>query len=89
MDNNDCKLFVGGINYNSTEDLIYQAFSAYGKILQLRLIRDRITGMSKGYAFITYDNAESVQNAISEMNGKKLDGRFIGVKQAIDKQVKE
>ena len=86
MEEENCKLFIGGINYNTTEDLLQQSFSHFGRVVQLRLIRDRNTGMSKGFAFLTFDCHTSAYTALMEMNGKKLDGRFIGVKWAVDKK---
>ena len=81
------KLFVGGINYNTTEDTIKELFSKYGKIIDLKLIRDRITGKSKGFAFITFELASEAFEARMGLNGFELEGRNIGVKKARKKEM--
>lgn len=80
------KLFVGGINFNSTEDTIKEVFARYGEIISFRLIRDRVTGKSKGFAFITFRENEDADRAMLELNGTDVDGRMIGVKLALDKK---
>jgi len=80
------KLFVGGINFNTTEDLLKELFSKYGEVKQLILIRDRETGKSKGFAFITFCNELDADTAKKELDGATFDGRFIGVKDAREKR---
>lgn len=80
------KLFVGGINFNTTEDVIKNHFSKYGNISQLRLIRDHQTGKSRGFAFITFENDVDADNAKAELDGSHFDGRIIGVKDAREKR---
>lgn len=84
MENN--KLFVGGINFNTTEDTLKELFSKYGKVIKLRLIRDRETGKSKGFCFVEYDSCDSAFNAKMALNGFSLEGRNIGIKWAVEKQ---
>ncbi len=79
------KLFVGGINFNTTEDTLKKAFDYFGEIIKLRLIRDRETGKSKGFAFIVYKDEADADKAKQNMNGVILDDRTIGVKDAKDK----
>ena len=76
------KLFVGGINFNTTEDILKECFSKFGEVTQLRLIRDRETGKSKGFAFVTFNNIEDADKAKLELDGSDLDGRIIGAKDA-------
>lgn len=81
----NCKLFIGGIDFNTVEDTLFKAFSAFGKVVQLRLIRDRETGKSKGFAFVTFSDHNEAYTAKMTMNGQTIDNRFIGVKWAKDK----
>ena len=81
------KLFVGGINFNTTEDILKDKFSEFGKVTQLRLIRDHTTGKSKGFAFITFENEVEANKAKDELDGSDFDGRMIGIKDAREKQV--
>lgn len=72
------KIYVGNLNFKTTEDAISDFFSQYGAIKELKLITDRMTGRSKGFAFVTFDQEEAAQKATSA-NGSDLDGRQIKV----------
>ena len=79
------KLFIGGINFNTTEDMLKECFSKYGEVTQLRLIRDRETGKSRGFAFVTFSDVECADKARQGLDGSIFDGRLVGVKDARDK----
>lgn len=79
------KIYVGNLNFRVTEEAIRNAFSGFGNITEVRMIRDRETGNFKGFAFLTFENPESAQKAIEGMNGKDLDGRALRVNLAEDK----
>ena len=79
------KLFIGGLNYETTEEKLYEALSEYGKVLALRIIIDRETGRSKGFGFATFENSDHAKDAIEGLDNTEFDGRRIGVKPAIDK----
>ncbi|KAK2828633.1 hypothetical protein Q5P01_019667 [Channa striata] len=66
-------LFVARLNPQTTEDKVYQVFSKYGDIQQLRLVRDIVTGFSKGYAFIEYKEERSVVRARRDANKLVVD----------------
>jgi cold-inducible RNA-binding protein len=73
------KIFVGGLSYNTNEIVLQETFAKYGKIINLRIVRNHEDGSSKGFGFITFSKEEEA-NASLELDGFKLDGRFIGVK---------
>lgn len=79
------KLYVGNLPYTVEEDRINEAFSQYGEVTDVKLIRDRETGRSKGFAFVTFSSADSAESALI-MNGQDLDGRNLRVNVAIDKR---
>lgn len=79
------KLFVGGLSWDTEEQSIEQIFGEYGKIEELKLIRDRETGRSKGFAFVTFQYPDSAQEAVQQLNGTDLDGRKIKVNEAEDR----
>ena len=79
------KLFVGGLSWNTDEDLLREAFERFGAVEEARVITDRETGRSRGFGFVTLDNPEAAQSAISAMDGTDLDGRTIKVNIAQDK----
>ncbi len=56
-------LFIGRISYKTTEETLQTVFSRYGSIKSLRLVRDVITGQSKGYAFVEYKHRSDTKKA--------------------------
>lgn len=77
----DNKIFVGGLSYQTNEASLTEAFSKFGRIINLRIVRNHDDGSSRGFGFITFSSEEEAQKALV-MDGEKLDGRFIGVKVA-------
>ena len=73
------KLFVGNLSFNTTENDLQDAFAAHGTVVEANLMMDRATGRPRGFAFVTMSTPEEAQKAISEMNGKQLDGRALTV----------
>jgi len=73
------KVYVGNLSYNTTSDELSEAFGAFGSIVELKLIEDRETGRSKGFAFITFESADDAAKAVESLNGSTLDGRQIKV----------
>jgi RNA recognition motif-containing protein len=76
------KVYVGNLAFTVTEKEIREAFSQYGELTEVMVITDRLSGRSKGFGFITFADDESAKKAISEMNGKDLQGRSIKVSEA-------
>ncbi|XP_030602674.1 U11/U12 small nuclear ribonucleoprotein 35 kDa protein [Archocentrus centrarchus] len=66
-------LFVARLNPQTTEDKLHKVFSKYGDIQRLRLVRDIVTGFSKGYAFIEYKEERSVVRARRDANKLVVD----------------
>ncbi|XP_034038795.1 cold-inducible RNA-binding protein A-like isoform X2 [Thalassophryne amazonica] len=73
------KLFVGGLSFETNEDSLSAAFSKYGDIEKVDVIRDRENGKSRGFGFVKYENVEDAKDAMAAMDGKSLDGRTIRV----------
>jgi len=80
------KLFVGNLSFNTTENTLQEAFSAHGNVVEANLMMDRMTGRSRGFAFVTYSTPEEAQKAIEAMNGAQLDGRALTVNIARPKE---
>lgn len=76
---NPKKLYVGNLPWSATEEQVRSIFSEYGTLTDVALITDRMTGRSKGIAFVTFETEEEAQAAISALNGHELDGREIMV----------
>ncbi|XP_077230620.1 RNA binding (RRM/RBD/RNP motifs) family protein isoform X2 [Tasmannia lanceolata] len=73
------KLFVGGLSFYTTENALSEAFSQFGQVVE---VMDRVSDRSKGFGFVTYASEEEAQKALTEMNGKVLNGRVIFVDNA-------
>lgn len=76
------KLFVGGLNWKTTDDGLRKAFEPFGPISEAKVITDRETGRSRGFGFVTFADSETADKAVDEMNGKELEGRRIQVNEA-------
>ncbi|QQR93874.1 RNA-binding protein [bacterium] len=79
MDTNNNKLYVGNLSWNTTDDVLLEAFSKAGEVESAQVIKDNMSGRSKGFGFVTMKNNSDVQSAIDMWNGKDLDGREIVV----------
>lgn len=73
------KLYVGGLAYSTTSDGLREFFSQSGNVTSATVITDRFSGQSRGFGFVEMSTAEEAQNAISQLNGRELDGRRITV----------
>jgi RNA recognition motif-containing protein len=80
------KLFVGNLSFKTTENDLQEAFAAHGTVTEANLMMDRMTGRSRGFAFVTYATEEEAQKAIQAMNGQQLDGRALTVNIARPKE---
>lgn len=78
------KLFVGNLAFSATESDVEALFSAYGALDEVRLITDRDSGRSRGFAFVTFSAQQDAESAL-EMNGKEMNGRNLVVNIAKEK----
>ncbi|OMO50047.1 hypothetical protein CCACVL1_30682 [Corchorus capsularis] len=78
----DTNLYIGYLPPNLDDDGLISLFSSYGEIVMAKVIKDRGTGLSKGYGFVKYANVDMANNAIKGMNGYRLEGRTIAVRVA-------
>jgi RNA recognition motif-containing protein len=75
----ETKLYVGNLSYETTEEDLRALFSQAGQINSVELIKDRDTGRSKGFAFVTMSTQAEIEKAISMFNGKTLNERALNV----------
>ncbi|MSU62319.1 MAG: RNA-binding protein [Pedosphaera sp.] len=80
------KLFVGNLSYNTTENDLHDAFAAHGTVIEANLMLDRMSGRSRGFAFVTMSTPEEAQIAVEALNGTPLDGRNLTVNVARPKE---
>ncbi len=76
------KLFIGNLNYRTTDETLFDAFSAIGNVESAAVITDRETGRSRGFGFVEMATEEDAQAAIQQLDNTDLDGRTIRVAEA-------
>jgi RNA recognition motif-containing protein len=79
------KVYVGNMNYDTSEDTLRDLFKEYGEVKSVRIITDRFTGFSKGFGFVEMSTDEEASSAITGLDGKEVDGRNIRVSEARSK----
>lgn len=75
-------IYVGNLNYDTTEDELKQAFEQYGQVESVKIISDRYTGRSKGFGFIEMPVDDEARAAIEGLDGSDLGGRNLKVNEA-------
>ena len=75
----DVKLYVGNLDYSTTEDELRTLFAQAGDVTSVALIKDRDSGQSKGFAFITMGTQSEAQKAISMFNAFSMNARALTV----------
>lgn len=76
------KIYVGNLSFNTSSGDLETAFGEYGTVESANVIEDRETGRSRGFGFVEMSSGAEAAQAISEMNGKELDGRELTVNEA-------
>lgn len=76
------RLYVGNLNYDTTEQTLLEAFSQVGEVKNATIITDRYTGRSRGFGFVEMADEEAAAAAIEQLNETVLDGRTIRVAEA-------
>jgi RNA recognition motif-containing protein len=76
------KLYVGNLSFNTSAQDLSELFASVGTVQSANVIEDRDTGRSRGFGFVEMSSQEEGQNAISELNGKEVDGRELKVNEA-------
>ncbi|MDR2533479.1 MAG: RNA-binding protein [Tannerellaceae bacterium] len=75
-------IYIGNLNYRVREQELKQIFEEYGTVSSVKLVIDRDTNRSKGFAFADMPNDREAMSAISELNGAEYEGRQMVVKEA-------
>ena len=79
------KLFVGGLSWNTVDASLRAAFERFGEVVDAKVITDRETGRSRGFGFVTMADDTAASQAVTEMDGKAIDGRTIKVSEALER----
>jgi RNA recognition motif-containing protein len=78
-------LFVGNLPFNVTEEEVSGLFKEHGTVQSVKIIKDRETGRSRGFAFVEME-AEEAQKAIQALDGTELEGRALRINEAKEKR---
>ncbi len=76
------KLYIGNLSYSVTSDSLSDLFAQHGTVESARIITDRDTGRSKGFAFIEMSSDQEAEGCINELNGREFEGRQMNVSEA-------
>jgi len=76
------KLYIGNLASGVTEEELKGNFATVGNVVSLAIIRDKFTGLSKGFGFVEMETEEAAQEAIKQFNGGELHGKIIVVNEA-------
>jgi RNA recognition motif-containing protein len=79
-------LYVSNLSFQTTEESLNTMFSKYGKVNSVKIILDRETQRSRGFAFVEMSSEAEGKEALSALNNKEVDGRMMNVSVARDKQ---
>ena len=75
-------IYVGNLNYNLNDNDLEELFSEYGTVTKVTIIKDKFTGQGKGFAFVEMAEKSESLNAIKELDGVEVQGRYIKVNEA-------
>ena len=76
------KLYVGNLSFETTENDLQDLFEQHGEVREVRLMTDRATGRSRGFAFVTMSDDAHAALAMEALNGQDLQGRSLTVSEA-------
>ncbi|MDR1675958.1 MAG: RNA-binding protein [Tannerella sp.] len=79
-------IYIGNLNYRVQEDNLRRALQKYGDVSSIKVIKDRDTGRSKGYAFAEMPNDNEANEAIEGLHETQFEGRQLVLKQALPKR---
>lgn len=76
------KLYVGNLSFDTTTQDLEQVFAEIGTVESTNIIEDRDTGRSRGFGFVEMSSEKEAQTAISQLDGKEVDGRQLKINEA-------
>lgn len=80
------RLYVGNLNFNTTEETLRDAFGAFGALKSVKILTDRETGRSRGFGFVEFLEDKDAATAMNTMNGSEVDKRKLTVNEAHEKE---
>jgi len=74
-------IYVGNMSTDVTEDELREAFGAFGEVASVNIVKDKISGESRGFGFVTMPTTNEGKAAIEQMNGKDFKGQTLTVEE--------
>ena len=76
------RIYIGNLNFKTTEENLSEKFAEFGKVTSAEIIKDKTSGLSKGFGFVEMPDDEAAKKAIAELNEAEYEGRQMVVKEA-------
>ncbi|HZZ99595.1 MAG TPA: RNA-binding protein [Candidatus Paceibacterota bacterium] len=76
------RLYVGNLSFDTTDEGLREAFAQAGEVTSATVMKDKMTGRSRGFGFVEMATDDAANGAIEMWNGKELDGRALTVNEA-------
>ncbi len=86
---NQNRLFVGNLSYQTMENDLQDHFSRAGVLTSINLMLDKITGKSRGFAFVEFATAEEASKAVEQFHNQEFQGRSLTVNVARPREARE
>lgn len=83
------KLYVGNLNFDANEEEVRALFGSYGQVEDVKIVMDRFSGRSRGFAFVRMDSADSAGKAKDALNGQPFQGKALVIDWARTEQPRE
>ena len=80
------KLYVGNLSFDMTDEELEETFSEFGEVVSAVIVKDRVSGRSRGFGFVEFSAEENAQAAREALNGKSVKGRELRIDEARDQQ---
>lgn len=77
MNQQNQKLYVGNLNFDANEEQVRDLFGSYGSVEDVKIVMDRFSGRSRGFAFVRMDSSESANKAKEGLNGQPFQGKTL------------
>ncbi|MBX7067634.1 MAG: RNA-binding protein [Parachlamydiales bacterium] len=77
MNQQNQKLYVGNLNFDATEDQVRELFGSFGEVQEVKIVMDRFSGRSRGFAFVRMTSTEDAGKAKDSLNGQPFQGKAL------------
>lgn len=79
-------IYVGNVEWNTTDQELEELFASYGTVRIAQIIKDHVSGKSKGFGFVEMEDDEAAETAMKELHGTELRGRTLKINAARDRK---